>query len=61
MNPAAATFVEITRVLEDMHSIAIDGHGLDIATDEGWALLAALRVGKERVALLMADAALTLG
>jgi hypothetical protein len=61
MNSAASIFVKITRVLEDMHGIAIEGHEPDIATNEGCALLAALRVGKERVAVLMADAALTLG
>ena len=61
MNSAASIFVEITRVLEDMHGIAIEGHEPDIAVNESCALLAALRVGEERVAVLMADAALTLG
>jgi hypothetical protein len=60
MNSAASIFVEITSVLEDMHGIAIEGHEPDIAPNEGCALLAALRVGKERVAILMADATLTL-
>jgi hypothetical protein len=60
MSAPAALFAEITAVLEDMHGVAVEGQSSALAEVEGWALLAALRDGVQRIGRLMADVALTL-
>ncbi|PTS83273.1 hypothetical protein DBR17_08520 [Sphingomonas sp. HMWF008] len=57
MTPAACAFAQLTAAIEDLHSIAVNGQAPDLAADEGWALLASLRDGVQRLSRLMVDAA----
>lgn len=57
MNAAGATFGEITAELEEMLGVAVEGQSYGLVPEEGWALLASLRDGVERISRLMVDAA----
>lgn len=57
MNAAGAAFGEITAEREEMLGVAVEGQSHGLTPEEGWALLASLRDGVERISRLMVDAA----
>ena len=60
MKDVRELFADLTRMMEDIHSITVEGQRADLTPDMQSLLLAAVRDGVERVRRIMLDIAIAL-